>query len=324
MRRGASFTPLVAGCVHSVARAIAISGLFLAAFTSVGCSGAATGAPQPSAAPEPTGNAFSSPQKVTIAGYNGTAMEPFVSRDGRYLFFNDSNATGNDTNLFWATRANALSFAYRGEIAAANSTALDAVASMDLAGNFYFISTRSYATTASTVYHGTFSNGALSGVALVPNISLQTQGIVTFDEEVSADGGTLYIAEGNFSGGDGPTSSQIIVAHGSAATGFTRDPNSATLLANVNTGTLQYAPDISPSGKELFFTRGSAAGFTTYVATRPDTSSPFGIPVPIAAITGYSEAPSLAPDGKTLYYHHSDDGGATFSIYCVMRSSPGP
>jgi hypothetical protein len=309
--------------MHVIARAIAATGLFLAGIIGAGCSGGTAG-PQPSATPSPAGNAFSSPQKVTIAGYTGTAMEPFVSRDGNYLFFNNSNATGNDTNLFWATRTNALTFQFQGEIAGANSTSLDAVASMDLAGNFYFISTRSYATTASTVYHGTFSNGTVGGVSLVPNISLQTPGIVTFDEEVSADGGTLYIAEGNFSGGNGPSSSQIIVAHGSAATGFTRDPNSATLLANVNTGTLQYAPDITPSGKELFFTRGSPAGFTTYDATRADTSSPFGVPVAIAAISGYSEAPSLAPDGKTLYYHHSDDGGATFSIYCVTRNSPGP
>jgi Tol biopolymer transport system component len=310
--------------VESFARAIAATGLFLAAFIGAGCSGGATGAAGPSATPVSTNDAFSSPQKVTIAGYTGTAMEPFVSRDGKYLFFNDSNAPGNDTNLFWATRTNALTFQYQGEIAGANSTALDAVASMDLAGNFYFISTRSYATTSSTVYHGTFSNGTLSGVALVPNISLQTPGVVTFDEEVSADGGTLYIAEGNFSGGAGPTSSQIIVAHGSATSGFVRDPNSAALLANVNTGTLQYAPDITPSGRELFFTRGSPAGFATYVATRADTSSPFGVPVPIAAISGYSEAPSLAPDGKTLYYHHSDDGGVTFSIYCVTRNAPGP
>jgi hypothetical protein len=310
--------------VLRIVRAVAPSALSLAAFMAIGCSGGVENAPQPPATPVSAGNAFSSPQKVAIEGYTGTAMEPFVSRDGKYLFFNDSNATGNDTNLFWATRTSARVFQFRGEIAGVNSTLLDAVASMDLAGNFYFISTRSYATTASTVYHGTFSNGTVSGVALVQRISLQTPGIVTFDEEVSADGGTLYVADGNFSGGNGATSSQIIVSEGNAATGFVRDPSSATLLANVNAGTLQYAPDIAPSGKELFFTRGSATGFTTYVTTRADTSSPFGVPTRISAISGYSEAPSLAPDGKTLYYHHSDDGGASFSIYCVTRNSPGP
>ncbi len=303
---------------------MAATGLFLATFAWAGCSGGGTAAAPSPDNPTPANDAFASPQKVTIAGYTGTAMEPFVSRDGKYLFFNDSNAAGNDTNLYWATRTNALLFQFQGQIGGVNSPMLDAVASMDLAGNFYFISNRSYATTASTVYHGTFSNGVVTGIALVPGISLQTPGIVTFDEEVSADGGTLYIAEGDFSGGNGPASSRIIVAHGSATGGFTRDPNSATILQNVNAGTLQYAPDITPSGKELFFTRASAGGFATYVATRADTSSAFGQPVAIAAISGYSEAPSLAPDGKILYYHHSDDGGATFSIYCVTRPNPGP
>jgi hypothetical protein len=220
--------------VHRFARAMAATGLFLATFAWAGCSGGGTAAAPSPDNPTPANDAFASPQKVTIAGYTGTAMEPFVSRDGKYLFFNDSNAAGNDTNLYWATRTNALLFQFQGQIGGVNSPMLDAVASMDLAGNFYFISNRSYATTASTVYHGTFSNGVVTGIALVPGISLQTPGIVTFDEEVSADGGTLYIAEGDFSGGNGPASSRIIVAHGSATGGFTRDPNSATILQNVN------------------------------------------------------------------------------------------
>jgi hypothetical protein len=29
---------------------------------------------------------FSRPQRVTISSYSGDGMEPFLSRDGRYLF----------------------------------------------------------------------------------------------------------------------------------------------------------------------------------------------------------------------------------------------
>ena len=40
--------------------------------------------------PGTPGGEFTHPQRVTIRGYNGDAMEPFLTRDGRYLFFNAS------------------------------------------------------------------------------------------------------------------------------------------------------------------------------------------------------------------------------------------
>jgi len=44
-------------------------------------------------------------------------MEPFITRDGRYLLFNNSNDPLVDTNLHYAERIDDLTFAYRGEIA---------------------------------------------------------------------------------------------------------------------------------------------------------------------------------------------------------------
>ena len=46
---------------------------------------------------------FTNPQPVTIEGYTQDAMEPFISPDGNYLFFNDSNSAPT-TNLYYATR----------------------------------------------------------------------------------------------------------------------------------------------------------------------------------------------------------------------------
>ena len=82
---------------------------------------------------------------VTIRGYHGDAMEPFLSADGKYLFFNNRNDPGTDTNLYFAAPRRRTTFSYGGAIAGANSPALDAVASMDAADHFYFVSTRSYA-----------------------------------------------------------------------------------------------------------------------------------------------------------------------------------
>ena len=98
--------------------------------------------------------AFGNPERVTIRGYKGHAMEPFISRDGRYLFFNNSNDPSVNTNLHYAERINDVTFKYQGEIKGVNAALLDAVPTMDRDGKFYFVSTRSYAETFSTIYRG--------------------------------------------------------------------------------------------------------------------------------------------------------------------------
>ena len=47
------------------------------------------------AASATTWSTFSNPQAVAIAGYPGSAEEPFISPDGRYLLFNSSEAEPN-------------------------------------------------------------------------------------------------------------------------------------------------------------------------------------------------------------------------------------
>ena len=64
---------------------------------------------------------FTNPQPVTIEGYSQDAMEPFISPDGNYLFFNNSNSLPQ-TNLYYATRIDDLTFQFQGEIGGANAT----------------------------------------------------------------------------------------------------------------------------------------------------------------------------------------------------------
>jgi len=113
----------------------------------------------PSGGVPPSGQAteWANPQRVAILGYDGDAMEPFFSRDGEYLFFNNSNDPHVNTNLHWAVRVDDLTFPYKGEIGGVNTAALEGVPSMDRSNNFYFVSTRSYNQTASTIYRGIFS-----------------------------------------------------------------------------------------------------------------------------------------------------------------------
>lgn len=273
------------------------------------CGGGGTPAP-----PAPSAE-FGQPQKVTLLGYTEDAMEPFLSADGSTLFFNNSNAAA-DTNLHYALRVDALTFQYQGPVSGANSAALDAVASMDQNGAFYFISTRSYFTDLSTVYRGTWAAGTLSAVAEVGGIPASAPGLLIFDAGVSADGHTLCFAEGDYSTGTLTTASLVLAER--TATGFARSPNSAALLQQVNlAGGTQYAPAFSASGLELFFTRLQGTSATIYTATRPDTASAFGAPRALSALTGFVEAPSLSADGKSLYYHALV--GSRFEIYRATR-----
>ncbi len=261
---------------------------------------------------------FSNPQAVTIVGYSQDAMEPFITRDGNFLFFNNSNDPSVDTNLYWASKVDDLTFQFQGEIGGVNSTALDAVPSMDLSNNFYFVSTRSYDTTLSTIYSGSYANGSVAGVGIVPGVSAMERGLIDFDEEISADGNTLYFTEGVFTGASVPQSSEIIIARRSGGT-FVRDPNSKKILKKINSGgKLNYAADTSADELELFFTRFSGKEPAIYMSGRMSTSLPFGVPQKIRAITGFAEAPSISPDGKSLYFHMKNRHGV-FSIYRVMR-----
>ncbi len=313
------------GCPRSSARLdvrAAGAGLWLLAGILAGILGGCGGSDGNggTAATAPPYTAFSEPIPVTISGYSGDAMEPFISKDGQYLFFNDRNDPSVDTNLYYASRIDDQTFTFLGPLPGANSAALDAVASLDTLGNFYFVSTRSYATTLSTLYSGVFDAGGVTGVALVPGVSRQQMGIVNFDAEISADGQTLWFDDGQYSAGGTLQSASIVTAKRQGAT-FVRDPASPMQLAAVNASGLDYAPSISVDGLELFFTRidSTTSGATPaiYRTSRTDVNAAFATPQLVSAASGFVEAPSLSADGHRLYFHKLVNG--TYGIYCLER-----
>jgi WD40-like Beta Propeller Repeat len=267
---------------------------------------------------DPAYAAFRDPMPVSIRGYDGDAMEPFVSRDGHYLFFNDRNDPQLNTDLHYAARIDDLTFGYKGKIAGVNSPDLDGVPSMDSAGDFYFVSTRSYRSSLSTIYRGKWSGGSIGGADVVPGISLQQMGAVNFDAEISADGRTLYFVDGTFRSGEVPRTADIVFAE-RAGPAFARSTRSTEILGNVNTDMLEYAPSVSADGLELFFTRldPSRRSPRVFRSARRSPDQAFGPPQPVAAITGFAEAPTLSPDGRALYFHRKD--GDRFVIYRVTR-----
>lgn len=263
---------------------------------------------------------FGAVERVTILGYDGDAMEPFITRDGRFLLFNNRNDPKIDTKLLVAERRDDVTFVYRGEVAGVNTKALEGVPSMDRRGNLYFVSTRSYDETLATLYRGRFADGGVTDVQLVDGVSQQERGRLVFDAEISEDGETLFLVDGRFRGGPVPESADLDIAV-REGDGFRRLPSARAVLQHVNTEALEYAPAISADLRELFFTRleGPARRPTTQIlrAARPDASSTFGTPERIASISGFVEAPALSGDGRSLYFHRLE--GARFVIARVAR-----
>jgi len=263
---------------------------------------------------------FGDPKPVRIVGYQGHAMEPFISRDGKYLLFNNLNEPSENTDLHWAQALTPLTFLYFGKIAGANTAALEGVPTLDRNGTLYFVSTRSYEKTISTIYRAKFADGRASDVELVEGVSLKKPGIVNFDVEISADGRFLYGVDGDLTGGAIPKTADLFVAR-RVGDRFERLPDSARIMGNINTADLEYAAAISNDGLELFFTRMTRGLFarklTIEHAERTSPSEPFGPSRTISAIAGVVEAPSVTGDGKALYYHQKVDG--LHRIYRVTR-----
>jgi len=287
----------------------------------VACSsggGVSTPSPMP---PSTDYTAFGNPEQVTIIGYNGDAMEPFVSRDGVYLFFNNNGA---NKDIFYSAFINATSVQFQGAIASINTAAVEGTPTTDTASRFFYVTTANYnpPTTYDTLYSGTWNGSSVTGAAAVSGLARTTPGLVNFDIEVSPDGATLYFADGDFSGGNAfPGSADIAIAIASG-NGFARDPNSSVILANVNTTTdLEYAPTISADGRELFFTSPNlnSRQARIYRTTRSSSNAAFAAPQLVSAITGFVEGPTLSPDEKSLYYHRENTGIGRFEIYRVTR-----
>jgi hypothetical protein len=270
------------------------------------------------------------PQPVSIEGYAGAAMEPFLSPDGRHLFFNNANDAGVNTNIHFAERTGKL-FHYRGELPGVNSEVLDAVPSIDRAGHFYFTTVRDYGRTLNSLFTGEFDGKAVRNVRPVPgDISPKTLGTINMDACISPDGQTLYISRAVMApGAPAPKQSHLMVAHLKGGV-FGMDPDSGRIMKNVNTEALEYAPAVSADERELYFTRASqsmagsdapGARLRIMVAIRTSLDEPFGEARVLTALAGFVEAPTISIDGKEIFYHKKV--GGTFVIYRAERNERG-
>lgn len=292
---------------------------------------------------EPTVDLFEEPVPLRIDGYDGDCMEPCISADGTYLFFNNSNAANVESHILFAKRTGENTFKYLGSLPGTRSTSKDMAPTLDRRGNFYFTSLRTFSRDGRSLFAGKFQAGDAAGVQTERATGVQTEcvtgvhpvpgevwpgkpGWIDMDCGISPDGTTLVIAQSQFfPGSDAPVKSDLVISHLRGGRFFI-DADSPRILKNVNTEALEYAPSISANGLELYFTRGDlllvngsapTPAMRVMIATRRSINEPFSQPSTIASIRGFVEAPTLPANGQEIFFHKKEP--TRFAIYRAVR-----
>ena len=263
-------------------------------------------------------------EPIEIRGYEGDAMEAGISPDGRFLLFNDRNKPNKD--MHWSVRIDERTYDYKGKVKNTISSKVDGTPCFDGDGTLYFITMGEFPHDIRSLHRARFENGEAKDITELegdiyresPNLPVNMW--ISLDPDVSDDGTLLFYSEGQFS-------PRRLFPYPFKVRGaelregrWVRMEDS--ILANVNTASLEYAPAISADGLELYFTRiskvdGRPKFVGIYVAKRGSRSEPFGSAERITAITGDVEAPVLSGNEQHLYYHRMVDG--VFGIFRVTR-----
>lgn len=271
---------------------------------------------------------YQNPELVEIEGYSEDCMEPFISGDGAFLFFNNSNEQNVSTHIHFAKRIDKTKFKHLGILPGTSSSGKDMAPTMDLQRNFYYTSTPTFATDRKSIYTGRFNGATVGGVkAVVGEIWPTVPFWIDMDCDISPDGTTLVLSRALFTANagenGGPRQSDLLYAELKDGK-FSISPRSSEILGKVNTTALEYAPSISSDCLELYFTRASEpvpnlspGGLRIMVATRRSKSEPFQEARKLKAIEGFVEAPALSSDGKELFFHKKESG--PFRIYRAVR-----
>lgn len=285
-------------------------------------SGAVPTETMPSDAMPSKGGRFADDRVVKIHRYDGDAMEVFISRDGKHMFFNSMKTVTASKDLYYAERLDDYNFLFKGEITPLNTPAVEGVPTMDRDGNFYYISTAYYTPgNLVTMYQGTFKDGNVTGVKPLGDLSLHKGGWLNMDSEISDDGETMYSTQSYFERGNSFPSKSYFFTAKKTGQGFEPQKNSARIFKTINRDKIVYGASISKDELEIFYTRllVDERKFESLVATRPHKNAPFGEPKVISAITGFSEAPALNEREDMIYYHKKSGPTGKFQIHALHR-----
>ncbi|MCE3225812.1 MAG: hypothetical protein K0S32_363 [Bacteroidetes bacterium] len=265
---------------------------------------------------------------VTINGYTLDAMEPSLSPDGNAMFFNSLN-DGNTTSLYYAAKVNDSTFNLVGLMPVVNQTVtprLDAVASVDTAKNFFWVSTRNYPTNMYNFHRVKFLTSGYTNFGRVyGDIYVLSPGWLIMDAAINHVGDKLMYCNAWFNGCafNMPCKSKLGFAQKTNDSTFTKYSNSASLLANVNdtNNYIIYAPELTGDELELYFTRAvpGVAQTEICVSVRSNTSAAFGAPSVLLPMSSTApEGPTLSADKSKMYYHRN--AGGTYKLFLRKKN----
>jgi hypothetical protein len=274
--------------------------------------------------------AFGKEISVKINGLTFDAMEPSISADGNFLFFNSLN-DGISTSLYYATRLNDSTFNFAGLLKGASGTSsprMDAVTSSDVSNNFYWMSLRNFPQQYDNFFHGKFNGVDVVNIGrLHGTFYIYQAGWLIMDAAINYTGDLLYYCNAYFNtdykGCNGiPCQAKLGIAQKVNDSTYNKISNSDALLKILNdTNYIVYAPFISKNGLELYFTRGLHHGTQPEicVAVRNTTLEAFGMPTILYTSSAIPEAPTLSTDGSRMYYHKNE--GGIFKVFLRFRNN---
>ena len=270
---------------------------------------------------------FGNERKVVIMGYSDDAMEPFISKDGTFLFFNNLEGP-NSKDIYFAEKVNDSTFQFKGEVQGVNGAFVDGNPTMDANGKFYFISTREYSPSDSvTIYSGNFNNGTVTDLQKVSGtINIPTPSWLNMGVEITADGKSMYTSYAFFNTQNNfPSKSNIRMARLENGS-FNIPDNEDVVFSNINSaGSLEYAGEVSENELEMVYSRLTLSPtpvFKMFYTKRRSKSDAFDPPISISEpfrddVNAFVEAPTFSSNGKIIYYHKRENG--VISIFMLSR-----
>jgi hypothetical protein len=265
---------------------------------------------------------FSTPVVVTEVNSVVDDFGPAISADGLVLFFTSGRAgTSGPSDIWFAKRSSVgVAFAAPENLTEVNSTDSDGVpdlSSDDL--TLCFGSDRPGGSGSTDVWCAT--RQATTDAFGTP-VNLTQINSTAWDSAptLSSDGLTLYFMSDR-AGGVGD--SDIWYATRTSTSDVFGTPQN---LAQVNSSAVEASPALSADGLKLYFNSnrpGGAGGQDIWMATRADTSSPFGAPVNLAEVNtaANEQGPEPSADGQTLYLNVNPDQ-PTHDIHVATWSCP--
>eukprot|EP01123_Difflugia_compressa_P009881 TRINITY_DN3428_c0_g1_i1.p1 TRINITY_DN3428_c0_g1~~TRINITY_DN3428_c0_g1_i1.p1 ORF type:complete len:302 (+),score=32.74 TRINITY_DN3428_c0_g1_i1:66-908(+) len=271
-------------------------------------------------------------------------MEPFISRDNKWVFWNSRNV-GNNVSLNYGSFVSSTYVIYINEIQGqANGPVphLDAVPAMDSKYNLYWVSTRDYPQNAQNLQTGVFDPQTQS-VPVASHVEgdfyIKSSNCcwIVMDQEINIDGSLLFYVNAYFPYPPGaiPSFSNISLAIKNADGTWSQHPRAVEILASVNSVVsptmLRYGPSsLGTDALEFYFTVRVNETVTSalFVAKRNSIDDVFGEPERIAMPYDYTyiepEAPTLSVDGSLMMFSRLDCQGKygciNVNIYSMYRN----